>query len=1481
MSPHLGPEPPRIYSDLSPEEKDRYNADIRATNILLQGLPKDIYTLINHYTDAKDIWDNVKMILEGSKLTKEDRESQLYDDFEHFRQNQGETIHAYYVRFAKLINDMRNIKMTMSRMQLNSKFVNNMLPEWDNLIENLTNMLALLTQSYKTFLPQTNNQLKTSSNTKNQATVQDGRVMVQNVQGRLNRGQGNNPRGGGAAGYKEHITELGMLIQADDCDAFDFDVDEAPTAQTMFMANLSSANPVYDADEDVTLVDVDTAVEMDADTQGRMEKDVTDVKEINATESEPTVLNDDENVVAEQMQEKHLNNIKKYQSLKRKPISVAQARKNMIVYLKNMAGYKIQYFKGMTYDQESFKKLRAEVKVSGSHSTQQDTPTVDPAEISKEDVQNLLQIFLIAESIQVKGPTDALQITPVNNNNPFSSPPTHDALINFVNNLGYPKVVKTLSAVVTNDMFQPWRALTTIINLCLTRKTSGFERPRAPVLQILWGIVNRAHIDYAERMWEEFTQSIHSFVEDKKNLALHTQGKKKSNPIVIPSIRFTKLIIHHLQSKHKFHLRPDSPLHLPYEEYILGYLKFSAKGTKREVFGMPILNELITADIRGERYYKEYLKKVAKHQRYLAGEEESDLDSPAPKPAKATKKSKPSAPKAAPITKHAPAKAFESTSSQQHTPKPAPAKTQEKKCKLVAETSDEPSLAKSSKSGKVTKRHKPTISLILVDEFVDEGIPEREPRFDDDEADIKRAVKECLKSVHDAHRGPLPPVVIREPDFEKFQPLPKIQGKGKEKRRTPAPTEPSGHAESPSIYTELWLTDSDIEFDEEVPHVVKIRAQDEGQARPNPGVLIEGHAGSNLGDDAEPQPQSSLIVPAGPDLEHIDLEATDVSTQQNPEQMDEGFTTTAYPNVQENLKLTIEEQVILEERASSTRTLSSLQHLTKDFSFGDQFFNNKPSEAENEKTTVETEAESMPLQATTTKTTTTTTTTHPPPPQPQQSTTNSILIKCIGKLEQIMENLIQDNKHLEERLDSHGSRLYTLENLDIPQQNRFRDLPEPDMKEILHQHMWETNSYKAHKDHMMLYKAMEKSMNHDHSDELLKDLVEAQRKKKKRHDLPKTPPGSPPHQPPPPPPPAAASAEYTAWKTTDTRLRPSVSSIPKDLHMDDDTALDEQVHSSDDEDIRNAHIPKTSDMAIFIDWFYKQQGITGLKPQDLEGPAFKLVKVFHPNVIHLQYQMEECHKLLTDNVDESIIRHTSEGDRRAVRTHMWILSVVRIKVFSMYAYDYMKMIVFRRVDLNEHIIAERDFKYLYISDFEYLYLLNLQGHLNHLPPKDKEILTTAVNLWTRHLVIRQRVKDFQLGIESYQTQLNLTKPRWDAIGFKYKQDFTVIDSPRAVTFRDTYGVQMIMRFNEIHKFSDGTLHQIDEALDYQVKEFKINRINLSLNTRFWTRKDVDRSKEFMFAIQTRLKTMRIFRNLESFVGGKVREEDYRLLQRTE
>ncbi|GKF47237.1 hypothetical protein Tco_0137039, partial [Tanacetum coccineum] len=124
---------------------------------------------------------------------------------------------------------------------------------------------------------------------------------------------------------------------------------------------------------------------------------------------------------------------------------------------------------------------------------------------------------------------DALQLPQDNNN--FTPPPNANTIISFVNELGYPNVVKTLFRVVINDMYQSWRALATIINLFLMGKTSAFERPRAPVLQILWGVVNKANIDYAERIWKEFTQCIHSFIKDKMNLALHTEGKKKVNSL--------------------------------------------------------------------------------------------------------------------------------------------------------------------------------------------------------------------------------------------------------------------------------------------------------------------------------------------------------------------------------------------------------------------------------------------------------------------------------------------------------------------------------------------------------------------------------------------------------------------------------------------------------------------------------------------------------------------------------------------------------------------------------------------------------------------------------------------------------------------------------------------------------------------------------------------------------------------------------------
>ncbi|GKE14215.1 hypothetical protein Tco_1421792, partial [Tanacetum coccineum] len=132
-------------------------------------------------------------------------------------------------------------------------------------------------------------------------------------------------------------------------------------------------------------------------------------------------------------------------------------------------------------------------------------------------------------------------------------------------------------------------------------------------------------------------------------------------------------------------------------------------------------------------------------------------------------------------------------------------------------------------------------------------------------------------------------------------------------------------------YAELRLTDSESESDEEVPGI-DAGVQDEGQAGRNLGEQDEGP------DDAAPsQPSSSHVVLVRPDLEHMNLEASDFLIQPNPEQIDEEFTTTAYPNVQENLKLPTEGEVRLEEPASSAGTRSSLQNLDKELSFTNQF----------------------------------------------------------------------------------------------------------------------------------------------------------------------------------------------------------------------------------------------------------------------------------------------------------------------------------------------------------------------------------------------------------------------------------------------------------------------------------------------------------------------------------------------------------------
>ncbi|GJR95421.1 hypothetical protein Tco_0267595 [Tanacetum coccineum] len=232
---------------------------------------------------------------------------------------------------------------------------------------------------------------------------------------------------------------------------------------------------------------------------------------------------------------------------------------------------------------------------------------------------------------------------------------------------------------------------------------------------------------------------------------------------------------------------------------------------------------------------------------------------------------------------------------------------------------------------------------------------------------------------------------------------------------------------------------------------------------------------------------------------------------------------------------------------------------------------------------------------------------------------------------------------------------------------------------------------------------------------------------------------------------------------------------------------------------------------------------------------------------------------------EEFVPSYASSDRRAVMSYMKILSVVSLKTYFRYGYTYLKEIVLRRAGYNEYKISESDFKNLHPNEFEDMYLLHLQGKLNHLSGSKKVNLFNAVNLWIRNIVIRKRVEDLQLGIESYQTKLNLTEPSWDATDFLFKEDYTIVSKTRVVIYKDRNNQKKMMKETKVHKFSDGMLTRHLEKLDHMVKYFRLFKYNLGMENRIWSEDDKRRSKEFMEVIERRLKIRRIFRSLESFV----------------
>ncbi|GJW59359.1 hypothetical protein Tco_0108694 [Tanacetum coccineum] len=119
-----------------------------------------------------------------------------------------------------------------------------------------------------------------------------------------------------------------------------------------------------------------------------------------------------------------------------------------------------------------------------------------------------------------------------------------------------------------------------------------------------------------------------------------------------------------------------------------------------------------------------------------------------------------------------------------------------------------------------------------------------------------------------------------------------------------------------------------------------------------------------------------------------------------------------------------------------------------------------------------------------------------------------------------------------------------------------------------------------------------------------------------------------------------------------------------------------------------------------------------------------------------------------------------------------------------YDYGHLDEIKVRREDQQVYTFKEGDFPRLRLQDIEDMLLLLVQQKLTNLTIDERYDLNVALRMFTRRIVIQRRVEDFQLGVESYQKKLNLTKPD---------------------TFR-------LIRTDELHKFSNGTLNDNQTAL---------------------------------------------------------------------
>ncbi|GJU67429.1 hypothetical protein Tco_1253688 [Tanacetum coccineum] len=122
--------------------------------------------------------------------------------------------------------------------------------------------------------------------------------------------------------------------------------------------------------------------------------------------------------------------------------------------------------------------------------------------------------------------------------------------------------------------------------------------------------------------------------------------------------------------------------------------------------------------------------------------------------------------------------------------------------------------------------------------------------------------------------------------------------------------------------------------------------------------------------------------------------------------------------------------------------------------------------------------------------------------------------------------------------------------------------------------------------------------------------------------------------------------------------------------------------------------------------------------------------------------------------------------------------------------------------------------------------LHRYGHLEeimlfNLTESDIVDFIVALRMFTRSLVIKKHVEDLQLGVESYQKKLKITPPQQTFPEIEFKELYTPSHKPPRVIYEDLTKQKRVMRADELYKFSDGTLKNVQDELHHRLRDFRL------------------------------------------------------------